>query len=104
MGYFIIGTTSKLGLKFKIRLDPSSHAFRCQSRSSPNDKKVNESESLNTGKYKPAMKHQVEPGALSSSQALFNPVVIVESDWERRDLVSSSSKLSSSLFWKQRRD
>lgn len=104
MGYFIIGTTSKLGLKFKIRLDPSLHAFRCQSRLLPNDKKVNESELLNTGKYKPAMKHQVEPGALSSLQALFNPVVIVESDWERRDLVSSSSKLSSSLFWMQRRD
>lgn len=43
------------------------------------------------------MKHQVEPDAVNSLQALFNPVVIVESDWERRDLVSSSSLISHTL-------
>lgn len=50
-----------------------------------------ESESLNTGKYKPRQ-HLLQE-RLDAVKAVFNPVVIVESDWERRNLTSSPSPM-----------
>lgn len=105
MGYFITGITCYKLLLVLESGGLSAACFQVSTEAAASKVKLNkkhgESELLNTGKYKPTMKHQVKPNVVNSLQALFNPVVIVESDWERRDLVSSSSVVSSKMLLKQ---